>query len=71
MLLSDLGSAAMATDGGNAFADEPGGCPSPLRGVQIGGEDLSMFDGSAAGITATELSAALADGSEFLLEEPS
>ena len=34
------------------------GCPSPLRAVQIGGEDLTMFDGTAVAT----------DGSEFLLD---
>lgn len=33
-------------------------CPSPLRAVQIGGEDLTMFDGTAVAT----------DGSEFLLD---
>jgi hypothetical protein len=56
-LLADLGPSA----------DPEGGCPSPLRGVHIGGEDLSMFDGSGVG---GELGAALTDGTEFLLEEP-
>lgn len=63
-LLADLGPSAMATDGG---ADSEGGCPSPLRGVHIGGEDLSMFDGSGVG---GDLGAVLTDGTEFLLEEP-
>jgi hypothetical protein len=35
------------------------GCESPLRAVQIGGEDLTMFDGSNPGE---------ADGTEFLLD---
>ncbi len=53
-LLDDLTGSVMVTDG-NALED----CPSPLREVQIGGEDLTMFDGTNAGVT---------DGSEFLLD---
>jgi hypothetical protein len=53
-LLDDLAGNAMVTDG--APLED---CPSPLRGVQIGGEDLTMFDGTSAGVT---------DGSEFLLD---
>lgn len=53
-LLDDLAGSTMVTDG-NTMED----CPSPLRGVQIGGEDLTMFDGSNAGV---------ADGSDFLLD---
>ncbi len=33
------------------------GCPSPLRAVQIGGEDLTMFDHTGEG-----------DGTDFLLD---
>ncbi len=42
----------MVTDGNGME-----GCPSPLRAVQIGGEDLTMFDGTNT-----------TDGSEFLLD---
>ncbi len=51
-LLDDLSGNAMVAEGN---IEE---CPSPLRAVQIGGEDLTMFDGTAVAT----------DGSEFLLE---
>lgn len=51
-LLDDLSGNAMVTEGN--MED----CPSPLRAVQIGGEDLTMFDGNAVAT----------DGSEFLVE---
>ena len=51
-LLDDLNGNAMVTE---ANMED---CPSPLRAVQIGGEDLTMFDGTAVAT----------DGSEFLLE---
>ena len=51
-LLDDLSGNAMVTEG--SLED----CPSPLRGVQIGGEDLTMFDGTAVPT----------DGSEFLTD---
>ncbi len=51
-LLDDLSGNAMVTEGN--MED----CPSPLRGVQIGGEDLTMFDGTAVPT----------DGSEFLVD---
>jgi len=53
-LLDELAASAMVTDGNTLE-----GCPSPLRGVQIGGEDLTMFDGTNPGET---------DGTEFLLD---
>lgn len=65
-LLDDMDGGGLAADGGGAMEHEGGGgggCPSPLRAVHIGGEDLSMFDGSGG--------AHETDGSEFLLEEPS
>ena len=51
-LLDDLSGNAMVPEG------DLEDCPSPLRGVQIGGEDLTMFDGTAVAT----------DGSEFLLD---
>ncbi len=51
-LLDELADSAMVTDGNGME-----GCPSPLRAVQIGGEDLTMFDGTNP-----------TDGSEFLLD---
>ena len=51
-MLDDLSGNAMVTEG--SLED----CPSPLRGVQIGGEDLTMFDGTAVPT----------DGSEFLTD---
>ncbi|BDA42678.1 probable AP2-like ethylene-responsive transcription factor PLT2 at N-terminal half [Coccomyxa sp. Obi] len=51
-LLDELAESAMVTDGNGME-----GCPSPLRAVQIGGEDLTMFDGTNP-----------PDGSEFLLD---
>ena len=51
-LLDDLSGNAMVPEG------DVEDCPSPLRGVQIGGEDLTMFDGTAVAT----------DGSEFLLD---
>ncbi|KAK9909362.1 hypothetical protein WJX75_001049 [Coccomyxa subellipsoidea] len=53
-LLDDLAGSAMVADGNGME-----GCESPLRAVQIGGEDLTMFDGSNPGE---------ADGTEFLLD---